>query len=135
MISFLMNVGIGVGYALIGIAIARSQAVRVYRWRLQENTRMWTSGDMARGCANSEARQALAFIAFFWPLALVVGGVLAMSGFVMAPVSQRKDKAAQLRAEAQVWRDQARDELDPSKRAMAEQLADINDERAKEVDL
>lgn len=134
MIDSLTVLGPVVGYPLAGLVLARALSVRIYRWRWDYNVREY-SEYIARKDAATEARLYLALVVLFWPLGLVVLLGLGAMRFVMAPVNDRKERAAKLRADAKYWTGVAAEEIDGEKKAMAEELARVLGAQAKEVDL
>jgi hypothetical protein len=131
--TFLIVAGSILGYLAIGLAAARTQAVRIYRWRWDSNVRSY-SESIAKEYAPFEAKFTLLGIAAAWPLALVVLAGLGVVGLAFAPVTERKARAEQLRADAEIWRETARTETDPQKKDMAKELARVLREQAEEVD-
>lgn len=128
-------------YAVAGLLFARSQAVSLYRSAAEEHRRRWPrlAPDLY---IPGEVRAKLVTLAVFWPFALV--GLLVTRLFrhlfggrdlLMGPVEERQAKAAQLRADADTWAEQALTEDDPAKRTMARELARMLREQAQEVDL
>lgn len=134
MIETMIVIGYVVGYLSAGLVVARALSVRIYRWRWDYNVRVY-SEYIARTDAANEAKLFLTFIALLWPLGLVALLGLGAMWFVMAPVSERKERATQLRKDADYWAEIAREEIDDEKKSMAEELAKSLREQAEGVDL
>jgi hypothetical protein len=132
MINTLIAIGIPLGYVLLGALLARTQAVRIFRWRWDRNVREYNE-TAAKLYAPTEARVALTFMAVFWPFGLVALFVVGLSSFVIAPVNNRKERAEQLRKGADYWAAEARSGDDPEKRRMARELAKSLREQAEEL--
>lgn len=128
MITFLTVLGIVLGYFAVGAVYARSQSVRLYKvakenWRYEDMTRE-TLGWM------------IAWRIPFWPWAIVQDAIRGpLRRWFMSPIDDRKERAEQLRKDAEHWRDEARYEVDGEKKAAYEELARVLRERAREVDL
>lgn len=128
MITFLTVLGIVLGHFVVGAVYARSQAARLYKvakenWRYEDMTRE-TLGWM------------IAWRIPFWPWAIVQDAIRGpLRRWFMSPINDRKERAEQLRKDAEHWRDEARHEVDGEKRAAYEELARVLREQAREADL
>ena len=119
-------------YLTFGVLLARSQAERVYRWRVRANG---GSGYLVSKYAKPETMLNLIAIVLFWPLVFPALLGIGLLHFMYAPVASRKEKAAKLRADAAHWKREARDETDPEKKAMAQELARTLAESAEREDI
>ena len=145
MIEILITIGLILGflasYALTGVAFARRYAVAIYREKLDENRKNYpsTPEEMFTGWAASSARQELVDLALFWPFHVVkvlVEKLLGGGGdLLMGPVNKQRARAEKLAADAKYWADVAAEEISPEKKSMAEELARVLREQAKEAEL
>lgn len=140
MIEFLIAMGIILGmaalYATIGIVYARRRAVAVYQRYYAEKRSMFRytpDADIARAAAQW-TRDDLVMKAWFWPLEMLQELFAGGSSLLMKPVVERQRRAAALVRDAETWERVAEQEVDDEKRAMAEELARILREQAKEVE-
>lgn len=119
---------LAVAHLLVGAVYARSQAVQIYERSIAE----WKYPDIAM----TGVRFSLAWRVVFWPGAMLFDVVRpVISAWFTAPLDARRAKAAQLRKDADVWAEQACVEHDLDKRIMAEELARMLREQAREADL
>lgn len=132
--EFLIALAYPVGYLFVGLLIARALSVRVYRWRWDRNVKAYGEYT-ARADAGWESKLVLLTLAVFWPLGAFALLGIGAARFVNAPVQSRRDKAEQLRADADFWELEARREDDSEKRRMARELAKSLREQAKGVDV
>lgn len=124
MITFL----IVLGYFAVGAVYARSQSVRLYRKAKEE----WTYESLIR----ESLGWMMAWRVAAWPYAVLFDLAAGpLRTWMTAPLTDRKERAEQLRKDAEHWRDEARHEVDGEKRAAYEELARVLHERAEEVDL
>lgn len=134
MINTLIALSYPVGYLVVGLLLARAMSVRIYRWRWDRNVKAYGEYT-ARADAGWESKLVLLALTVFWPLGAVVALGIGASRFVMAPVQHRRDKAEQLRKDAEYWELEARNENDSEKRRMARELSKSLREQAKGVDV
>lgn len=83
------------GYLLLGVVWARTQAVRLQKWLTRETKK--ANFDSPWGC-NLEAH--LLGHALMWPLILFGHFVEAVLGWTMKPVEKQRERVAGLRARA-----------------------------------
>lgn len=123
----LVVLGSIVAYFVLGAFYARSQALACHarakeRWGYEE-------------IVATSVKEQMFWRALAWPYAvpfdLIRGG---LGGWFMAPITSRKDRAEQLRADAAAWRAKRYDGT-PAEQAMADELARLCDEQAREIDL
>lgn len=125
----------GLTYFMIGILYARSQYLRLWQKRRAANQREFPLSDRTHCWTNAEAKMCAAWRVPFWPWAIVwdiASGPFAR--WFTKPVTDRQAYAAQLRADADAWREK-KYSGSPVEREMAAELARICTERAKEVEL
>lgn len=116
-----------VGYLTVGVFYARSQMVGTYRRAKTQ----WYSDSSVQSAVTVVA----AFRVFLWPGFLPFDMLRGPVGaWMRAPVDTRRARAAQLREDAAAWRDK-RHTGTAAERAMADELARMCEERAREVDL
>lgn len=115
-----------IGYLAIGALYARAQAANIY----ERHTAAWSGGVERPILAGAFLLHIL-----FWPV-VMPGTALApfVGGWFLRPVTDRKERAAQLRADARAW-DEKRLTGTPAEREMAQELAKMCRERAREIDL
>lgn len=128
MSEFLIVAGIVLGYFAVGAVYARSQSVRLYRKAKKE----WGYDSMAR----ESLGWMIAWRVAAWPYAALFDLVAGpLRTWMTAPLTDRKERAEQLRKDAEHWRDEARHEVDGEKKAAYEELARVLREQAEEADL
>lgn len=116
-----------VAYLAIGVMYARSQVVNCWRRASEE----WNYTDMVR----ESVMFMVAWRVLLWPWGVLFDAVRGpVARWFMHPVNSRRDRAQQLREDAQLWREKRR-EGSESERAMADELARLCDQMAREVDL
>lgn len=128
MIEFLTGLGIVLGYLVVGAIYARSQSVRLYRaakdeWRYEDIAREWLAWMIAWRVA-------------FWPVAITLDVIRGpLRRWFMSPIDDRKERHEQLLRDAEHWKSEARDEVDPEKRAAFQELARVLFDQAQEMKL
>jgi hypothetical protein len=116
------------GYLMMGLLYARSQAVAVH----QRTSRAWSGMPTT---AREAATMQLAWRVVLWPYAIWFDALRGpLRRWLFAPVNDRKERAEQLRKDAASWREKLYSGT-PAERAMARELVQLCEERAKEVDL
>jgi hypothetical protein len=143
--DWLIVLGVIAGYLAIGGLYARSQAVRLWqdsydkeretttKTRYRELAEEWDRND------RRHASQALLFRLGWrvpaWPYAMLYDffGRL-LRDWLTSPVTDRQERAEQLREDAEAW-DAKRHDGTAAEREMAAELARICRERAEEIDL
>jgi hypothetical protein len=132
-------------YVVVGALYARSQTVAVWQRayaELRKNTTHTWYRDLAaeweardRRWADESLLPMLAWRVAFWPYAIVFDALRGpVKNWLVAPVADRRTKAAQLRADAKSW-DELRHNGTPVEQAMAADLARLCREWAKDLDL
>lgn len=134
----LIVIGSIVAYLSIGAVYARANAIRYYQHQLAKGRRMYSclyEGERGKRTAESEAKAHMIGALLGWPVRapydLAVGPV---AHWITAPLTDRRERAAQLRADATAWRAK-RHAGTPAEREMANELARMCDQRAEELDL
>lgn len=127
MSTFLIVLGWIIAYLTVGAFYARSQVIDTYKRSKAE----WGIDSIA----HSDVTMVTTFRLLFWP-AFVPFDMFRgpVASWMRAPLDTRKDQAARLRKDASAWRDK-RYTGTPEERAMADELARMCEERAREVDL
>lgn len=127
MTTFLIVLGWIVAYLTVGAFYARSQVVGTHK----RSRKKWTSDTNVRETVNMVTTFRLLFWPVFIPFDTFRGPV---GAWMRGPVDTRKAHAEQLRKDAQSWRAKQHSGT-PAERAMADELARMCEERAREVDL
>jgi hypothetical protein len=143
LIGILGAVAFLAAYFIIGVVLARRRSVAAYRRHLAREQRLFPALAKAKpkelqGTAVVLAREEMKLLATFWPFILLVEGIRALgnggSNLVMDPVYAQIRQAEKLRADAAEWRRVAQHpEASATERQMAEELAELLTERAKEL--
>lgn len=126
---FLIVLGIVLGYFAIGAVYARSQVARLYAVAKEH----WRYEDMTRDSVGVM----IAWRVAFWPVGVLLDVFRGpLRTWFMAPVTDRKERAKQLREDAKAWERTARDRnATAEERRMAGELVTILRKQAEEVDL
>lgn len=128
MTTFLIVLGIVLGYFAVGAVYARSQSVRLFRKARKE----WTYESLAR----ESLHMMIAWRVVAWPYAVVFDLFAGpLRTWMTAPLTERRERAEQLLRDAEHWKAEARDEVDPEKRAAFQELARVLFEQAEEAKL
>jgi hypothetical protein len=124
------------GYLAIGVTYARANAIRYYQRCLNNNIKNFAfHPDSAAKYAEDEYKHVQLAAVFLWPLVIPYDfGRGSFAAWMSAPLTDRRDRANQLRADAGAWREKQRTGTE-QERQMASELARICDERAAELDL
>ncbi len=127
MTVLLTLLGWATAYLVVGAIYARSMSLTSYRRE--------RAGGVSRDLARDFARMNTVFRLLGWPVAMPYDLFRACSwGWLTAPIDAPHRRAQQFREDAEVWRAKRYDGT-PAERAMADELARMCDERAREVDL
>lgn len=118
---------IAAAYLLVGSVYARSMSLTSYRRE--------RAGGTSRDLARDFARMNTVLRLLGWPLAMPYDLFRACFwDWLAAPIDEPVRRAQQFREDAAMWREKRYDGS-PVERAMADELARMCDERAREVDL
>lgn len=136
MSGFLLVLASIVGYLTVGALYARSQAVAQYERLRAKHRRTTQFKDLVDEWTQRDIIPVLGARVAFWPFLIPFDAVRGpLRQWLTRPLDERRAEAEQLRKDADVWASQARSEHDTDKRIMAEELARMLREQAKEVDL
>lgn len=139
MTTWLIILGVVLAYLAIGVLYARSKAIEVYREKRKSNERVFSMEEYIEYWTVLETRERLLILTACWALEIPVMALKKAfdrtGGLLLGPVTAQRRRATKLAEDAAYWRKVAEEEVDLEKKSMAEELARVLREQAKEAAL